>query len=50
VVGHANAVRILLIVWTRREGRIRPVTAYAADRSTRDFYITERSWRDDAEK
>lgn len=49
-VGHTNDVRILLIGWTRRECRIRPVTAFAADRTTRDLYITERFWRNDAEK
>ncbi len=41
-IGHTNGLRILLVVWTPRGNRIRPVTAFPPDRRTRDVYLRER--------
>lgn len=38
VLGVTRAGRILIGIWTPREGRIRAITAYAASRVYRDLY------------
>jgi len=38
VVGVTKAGRILIGIWTPREGRVRAITAYAASRVYRDLY------------
>lgn len=38
VLGVTRAGRVLIGIWTPREGRVRAVTAYAASRAYRDFY------------
>jgi uncharacterized protein len=41
-VGHTEALRILLVVWTMREEYIRPVTAFAAGKVLVKNYLTMR--------
>jgi uncharacterized DUF497 family protein len=38
VLGVTKAGRVLIAIWTPREGRVRAVTAYAASRAYRDLY------------
>ena len=38
VLGATKAGRVLIAIWTPREGRVRAVTAYAAHRVYRDIY------------
>ncbi|HLJ48299.1 MAG TPA: BrnT family toxin [Bryobacteraceae bacterium] len=38
VLGATKADRVLIAVWTPREGRVRAVTAYAANRKYREIY------------
>lgn len=38
VLGVTNAGRVLLGIWTPREGKVRAVTAYGANRIYRDLY------------
>ena len=38
VLGATDAGRILIGIWTPREGKLRAVTAYAASRVYRDLY------------
>lgn len=38
VLGVTEAGRVLIGIWTPREGRVRAVTAYAAGRLYRDLY------------
>ncbi len=38
-IGHTNALRFLLVVWTMRQGAIRVVTARVASQPYRDEYL-----------
>jgi uncharacterized protein len=38
-VGHTNALRVLLVIWTVRNQSIRPVTAYPVTKRTAREYI-----------
>jgi uncharacterized protein len=38
-VGATNGLRILIVVFTYREGRIRPITAWDAGKPAREFYF-----------
>lgn len=38
VLGETNSGRVLIGIWTARDGKIRAVTAYAASRANRDLY------------
>lgn len=38
VLGATRAGRVLIGIWTPREGKVRAVTAYAASRAYRDLY------------
>jgi uncharacterized DUF497 family protein len=38
VLGVTKAGRVLIGIWTPREGKVRAVTAYAASRAYRDLY------------
>lgn len=38
-IGHSNALRFLLVVWTMRQDTIRIVTARAASQPLRDEYL-----------
>jgi uncharacterized DUF497 family protein len=40
-VGETDAGRILVVVTTFREGRVRVVTAFPAKKKIRDFYETQ---------
>ena len=42
-LGGTNQGRILIAVWTVREGRIRPITAYRASKPYRELYTRFRS-------
>ena len=38
-LGHTNAGRVLFVAWMVRDGFVRPITAYPANRKTRaDYY------------
>lgn len=43
-VGHSNALRILVVVWTMRGESIRPVTAFEAGKRLTEEYMTEKGW------
>ncbi len=45
VLGVTSAGRVLVGVWTPREGKVRAVTAYAASRALRELY-REAIWGD----
>ena len=38
-IGHTNAFRVLMVVWTMRGDRIRPITARLAAKGYRDAYL-----------
>jgi uncharacterized DUF497 family protein len=38
-VGHSNALRILVVVWTMRSEAIRPVTAFEAGKKLAEEYL-----------
>lgn len=40
-IGHTNGLRILFVVWTLRDNRIRPVTAWPAKHEDREEYLTQ---------
>lgn len=42
VLGVTQTGRILIGIWTPREGKVRAVTAYAANRACRDLYWESR--------
>jgi len=42
VLGLTRTGRILVGVWTPREGKVRAVTAYSASRAYRDLYMETR--------
>ena len=42
VLGATAAGRVLIAVWTPREGKVRAITAYAASRSQRQQYWKDR--------
>lgn len=39
VVGHTKSIRVLIVVWTNRKGRVRVVTAREAHRQVREDYF-----------
>ncbi len=41
-VGSTNALRILVLVFTVRNGKIRPITGWEADRRTKADYLQEK--------
>lgn len=41
-VGATNSLRVLAIVFTVRDGKIRPVTGWTADRQTRKEFFSRR--------
>jgi uncharacterized DUF497 family protein len=43
-VGHSNAVRILVVVWTMRGESIRPVTAFEAGKRLAEVCFKEKGW------
>ena len=47
-LGETNSGRILNVVATKRDKRVRVVTAYPADRSDRRLYASEKRKRDTA--
>jgi uncharacterized DUF497 family protein len=38
-VGGTNGLRILILIFSYRDGRIRPITAWDAGKSAREFYF-----------
>ena len=42
VIGVTKAGRVLIGVWTPREGKVRAVTAYPATRAYRDLFVETR--------
>jgi len=43
-VGATNCLRVLVIVFTVRGERIRPITGWVADRRTREEYFRKKGW------
>ena len=41
-IGHTTAGRVLLVWWTLRDGRRRPVTAWPATRQQREAYYAQK--------
>lgn len=48
-VGHTDRLRVLVVVWTMRDGATRPITAFDASRSLAKRYLNERGLRDETE-
>jgi uncharacterized protein len=38
-LGHTKGLRVLIVVWTLRNGKIRPITARAVGRRQREEYL-----------
>ena len=43
-VGHTNALRILVVVWTMRGESVRTVTAFDAGKLVGAEYVTRKGW------
>ena len=41
-IGHTETGKVLWVWWTLRDGRMRPVTAWAASRQEREEYYAEK--------
>ena len=48
ILGHTDNLRVLLVVWTDRNGMVRPVTAREAGKRVRGDYFREagEKWKD----
>jgi hypothetical protein len=42
VIGHTNSLRVLLMVWTYRNGLVRPITAREVGKRMRENYFRSR--------